>query len=82
MKKTIFTMLILCSVITCLMLVSYTTNELSLYWGEVEALTTTESRCLSSSGTNTGSCEATVNGTGDVCVTAGFWDTLNCYSHE
>ena len=41
-----------------------------------------ETRCISSSGSNTGACKKSMNGSGDACVTAGTWDSKNCYSHE
>ncbi len=44
----------------------------------LEALGSGESVCITSSSKNTGVCKAKVDGTGDSCVTAGFWDVKNC----
>lgn len=35
-------------------------------------------QCTSSSTENTGTCKKKVDGSGDSCVTAGFWDWKNC----
>lgn len=62
----------------------------TLYSGENEALyslldTDVEvlalSECISTSGKNTGKCEAAVNGSGDVCVEASWIERKNCVTH-
>ena len=54
-------------------------NKLSiLALNDLEALAGGESNCISTSGENTGTCKAKADGTGDVCVEPGFWDTKNC----
>ena len=50
----------------------------TLTLGNVEALAINESVCISSSSGNDGTCRARIDGKGDVCVTAGFWDSKNC----
>jgi hypothetical protein len=52
---------------------------LSLELEGIEALAS-ESKCTtnSDSSKNTGTCKSKVDGTGDSCVTSGFWDSKNC----
>lgn len=50
----------------------------------LEAISAKETACTVSSNdeNNTGHCKKAVNNTGDVCVTPGFWDSINCNGHN
>jgi len=41
-------------------------------------LSESSSTCTSSSSSNNGTCRARIDGCGDSCVAAGFWDSKNC----
>lgn len=41
----------------------------------------TKTVCYSRSSNNTGVCNKSENGSGDVCTGARFWETKDCYSH-
>ena len=57
------------------------TSTLLFSLNSIEALAS-ETRCVVSSGVNTGNCQAAANGTGSVCVKPGWFASRNCYSHE
>lgn len=46
---------------------------------DIEVLAASE--CISSSAGNEGRCEALVDGTGDVCVVASWYERKNCVKH-
>lgn len=51
----------------------------SLLNTDLEVLAASE--CISTSGKNTGKCEAAVNGSGDVCVQSSWYERNNCVTH-